>query len=202
MNLEALLTVDDRTLQPDVGKLEPRAGVGAAVHVDGDRGVELRQSPRELLVEVDRAHLGLDDGQLAELDAGAGHHPAPEDIRTDAQVTRLELGDQRVDLVVGDVADDDLLLDRHCDRAAAVAVGEVGDLGELRAAGPAGLQREADVAAAVLLATYADMVALSLGRLRRGSVRQRAAKELLLQHLAELLRAPVGDEELQASTVA
>src|SRR3954469_7233038 len=202
MNLEALLTVEDRTLQPDVGKLETGAGVRAAVHVDRDRGVELRKSPRELLVEVDRAHLGLDDGQLAELDARAGHHPAPEDVRTDAQVPRLELGDQRVDLVVGDVADDDLLLDRHRHRAAAVAVCEVCDLGELRAAGPSGLQCEADVAAAVLLATYADMVPLTLGRLRRGSVRERATEELLLQHLAELLRAPVGDEELQASAVA
>src|SRR5205807_112707 len=108
---------------------------------------------------------------------------------------------ERVDLVVGDVANDDLLLDGHRHRAAAVAVGEVRDLDELRATGATGLQREPDVAAAVLLATYADMVALASGRLGCRSVRKRAAEELLLQNLAELLRAPVGDEELQPRAV-
>src|SRR5205823_8491313 len=58
------------------------------------------------------------------------------------------------------------------------------------------------VAPPVLLAPYADVVALAPWRLRRRAVRQRTAEVLLLEHLTELLRAPVGHEELQPRPVA
>src|ERR1700742_3398355 len=71
-----LLTVragDQRPLQPDVSGLDAGAGVRAAVHVDRDRLGEVRQPPFQLVDQVDGAGLGLHDGQLAELDPGAGH---------------------------------------------------------------------------------------------------------------------------------
>ena len=57
----------------------------------------------------------------------------------------------------------------------------------------------ADVELAVLLTEHADVVGRCLGRLGRLEVDERALEVFGLQHLAELLDAPVGDEELQAS---
>src|SRR6478672_5938738 len=76
--LEPLAAVHGRALKPDVGDLEPGAGVGAAVDVDADRGVEAGQPPLQLPVQVGGPLLGLHDRQLAELDPGAGHRAAPE----------------------------------------------------------------------------------------------------------------------------
>src|SRR5215468_11788588 len=70
VHLESLAAVHGRALEPDVGDLEPGAGVGAAVDVDADGGVEAGQAPLQLLMQVRRALLGLHDGELAELDPG------------------------------------------------------------------------------------------------------------------------------------
>ena len=59
------------------------------------------------------------------------------------------------------------------------------------------LGREADVEVAVLLLVHADVVAVAGGGGRRVAADQLAAEVLLLEHLAELLHAPVGDQELQ-----
>src|SRR5665213_4044819 len=59
---------DERSLQTDVGNLEPRARVRTAVDVDRHGAVEVRQPPFEFVDECHRAVLGLDDRELAELD--------------------------------------------------------------------------------------------------------------------------------------
>ena len=58
----------------------------AAVDVDPDRLVEVRQPLLELRVEVLGVLLGLDDRELAELQARAGHGPAAEGARPHQQV--------------------------------------------------------------------------------------------------------------------
>jgi hypothetical protein len=118
------------------------------------------------------------------------------------QVARLELRDEGLDVGVGDVADDRLLLDGQRYMSAAVTVGQIGKAGELAAAGAAGPQRETDVVAAVLLPADADVVARTGRRRRRRPVLKGVAEIFLLQHLAELLDPPVGDEELQPGAVA
>ena len=60
----------------------------------------------------------------------------------------------------------------------------------------------ADVEAAVLLAVHTHVVALREGLGRGGAVGQCVAEVLVLQHLPELLGAPLGEQELQARLVA
>src|SRR5690606_30547226 len=89
-DLAALVVRDELALEADVGGLDARAGVRAAVDVDGERLVEVRQAALEFVDELAAALLGLHDGQLAELDAGAGHGAAPEGRAGDPQIERLE----------------------------------------------------------------------------------------------------------------
>src|SRR5690349_2797244 len=91
VHLEALdhltgVVADHRALEADVGGLEPGAGVRAAVDVDRDRRVELRQPLLQVGVEVLGVLLGLDDRELAELQPRAGHRAAPECARPNLQV--------------------------------------------------------------------------------------------------------------------
>src|SRR6478672_12841873 len=87
--------------------------------------------------------------------------------------------------------------------AGAVGGGQLRDPREDVAADPAGDRRDADPVAAVDLAVDADVVAAVVRReRRRGPVEQGPTEVVLLEHLAELLRAPVGDEELEAGPVA
>ena len=79
--------------------------------------VEVRQPPVQLGVQVAGPALGLDDRELAELDAGAGHRAAPEHVRTGLQVDRLELGDQLGHGPLRHVQDEQLLLDGGADPA-------------------------------------------------------------------------------------
>src|SRR5262249_45789844 len=198
VHLEALAAVHDRPLQPDVGDLEPGAGVGAAVDVDADRGVEAGQPPVKFGVEVLRPLLGLHDRQLAELDAGAGHRAPAERRRAHLQVTRGEFLGQLADPAPGHVEDQQLLLRGGADRAGAVFLGQVGDLPELGAGGTAHVRRHAQVVPSVLLPVHPDVVARAGRRRGRlGAAGQCPAEVFLLQHLAEALGAPVGDQELQ-----
>src|SRR6201996_8169170 len=93
-HLLAVRPGDQRALQPDVRGLDAGAGVRAAVHVDRDRLVELGQPPLQLADQVDGARLGLHDGQLAELNAGARHRVPAERARVDLQVGGLKVGHQ------------------------------------------------------------------------------------------------------------
>ncbi len=80
---------------------------------------------------------------------------------------------------------------------------QVGDLGQGGAVDAADARGEADVVAAVLLPVHTDVVAPAAGRVGgRRAIGQLPLQVLVLQHLAELLRAPVGDQELQAGAVA
>src|SRR6185437_10508764 len=192
----------DRALEPDVGDLEPGARVGAAVDRDAHRLGEVRQPPLQLAVELLRPGLGLDDRQLAELDAGAGQRALPERARVHRQVVGGKLGDQRVRAVPGDVQDDQLLLGGGPDAPPAVLVGQAGDPRQLGARGAAHPHREADCVAAVGLLGQPGVPAGPGVPLRLRSVRQRRVQVVLLQHLPEPLGAPVGEQELQPRVLA
>ncbi len=189
---------DQGTLEPDVGDLEACAGVGASVDVDADRLVEVGQASLKLVDQGPGLRLGLDDRELAELDTGAGHGPAPEDARPDDQVEHAELRLQFVDPGRVDVEDDQLLCGRRPDAALAEAVREVRDRGECGAGEPAGAGGEADREAPVGLLVDTDVVApLVARRCRRRAVGQRRGQVLLLQGGPDPLGSHVRDQELQ-----
>ena len=106
--------------------------------------------------------------------------------------------DQALDLVAVDADEHDLLVRREPGAGDAVLLDQVGQLDQQRAGDPAGGRRDADVELAVLLLVHADVVAVPDRRGRRGVRDQRALEVLGLEDLAELLDAPVGDQELQA----
>ena len=192
-----------RRHQADVGHLEPRARVGAAVHVDPDLLVEPRQPRGELLGQPHRAALRLADRELAELDAGARHRPLAERVRTRAQVQVVEARDQLVGACGVHPADHELLLRGRGELSVAERVGEVGHDAQLVPRDASCPRREPDEHAPVPLLVHADVVALGQ-RSRRGSraVGQRdAVQELSLQHLADVLGSPVLDQELQPRVV-
>ena len=91
---------------------------------------------------------------------------------------------------VGDVQHQQLLVRREPHPAAAVRLGDVGQLAELRAGDPPDHRGGADVVAAVALLVHADVVDRLRRQLRRRAVEQRPAEVLLLQHLAEPLARP------------
>ena len=145
-----------------------------------------------------RAVLGLDDRELAELDPGAGHRrPAPL-ARAAVRPSSSTAADERLDAVGRDVEHDQLLVRRGAHprasraprrgrrAAASVRAGHPPDDGETarRSSGrpPARGRRRGRRCPAAWPAA-----------------RRRAAcgQVLLLEHLAELLHAPVGDEELE-----
>ena len=102
----------------------------------------------------------------------------------------------------GHVEDDHLLLGGGAHPAAAVPGGQVGDDVERVGRHAAHRRREADVAVPVALRVHAHVVADAVARrVRRRAVRQRVPEVLLLEHLAELLRAPVRDQELDPGPV-
>ena len=149
--------------------------------------------------------LGLDDRQLAELQAGAGHRAAAEGARAHQQVVLGQRGDEVLDLLVGHVEDDQLLLRRRPDPARRrTASARSAMRVSSAAADPAGAQREADGVGAVLLLGDADVVALVVLRPAPAAGPSGSARVqvLVLQHLAELLRAPVGHQELDPGVVA
>src|SRR2546429_579919 len=92
----------------------------------------LRRSSRPLMKWLAvRPVLGLDDGLLAELDARACHGRAAEDAGVHPEIVLVEGRDELVDSAMLDVGNDDLLLGREPDEAAAELVGQAGDLPEL-----------------------------------------------------------------------
>ena len=79
----------------------------------------------------------------------------------------------------------------------AVLLDDIGETAEDRPGDPADGRRDTDVEPAVLLRVHADVVA-GLGRDGRGvAVHEGPVEVLLLEDLAELLDAPVLDQELQ-----
>ena len=76
-------------------------------------------------------------------------------------------------------------------------LGQVGDRGQDRAGYPTGDRRDANGVEPVLQPLHADVVDRAGERLRRRAVDEFAFEVLGFEHLAELLDAPVFDEELQ-----
>ena len=144
-----------------------------------------------------RGDLGFDDGELAELDAGAGDGAAAEHGRAGGQAQRVQLGHERLHLVLGHVEDHELLVRGGAQPVGAAGLQGVRELDQLAAGEPAGQRGGADEEPAVLLLVDADVVA-GRGRLGRGgAVGELVAEVFVLQDLAELLRSPVGQQELQ-----
>ena len=75
------LVLDLLAFEADVGDPVLAAAVGAAGDVELELLIELRQPLFELVNQPAREALGLGDGQLAELRAGAGDGAAPEGAR-------------------------------------------------------------------------------------------------------------------------
>src|SRR5437762_954682 len=158
----------------------------------------LRRSSRPLMKWL-AVRPGGEDGQLAELDARACHGRAAEDAGVHPEIVLVEGRDELVDGAMLDVGDDDLLLGREPDEAAAELVGQAGDLPELVAVDASGAGSESHVEPSVLLLMDADMVPLCRrGRRWRIAVGEAVPEVLLLEHLTDALGAPVGHEELQA----
>ena len=103
----------------------------------------------------------FDGGELAAGIAGAGDQAAADGARLDAQAQRVDGGDADADIAVGDVGDQEVLPDGQPDRAAAEALGDLGEAAHLLGGEPADRQDEAEiVAAGLLLAMDADMAVL------------------------------------------
>ena len=141
-----------------------------------------------------RAGLGLDDRELAELDAGAGHRAAPPGRR--ARPRRPSAAQRRRPATRpgprATSSTSSFWYGGEPHPVAAVRLGEVGEPGEhaCRRPGPT-TGRDADVVAAVPLLVHADVVdAAARGSVGRRAVDQRAAEVLLLEHLAELRSTP------------
>ena len=197
----AVTVVDHLALEPDVGDLNAGAGVRAAVDVDGDRHVELSIDVLEPLLEFGHQCLcplaGLGERQLAELDAGAGHQVAPPVRRRRRKTQRVQPCAQLVELVVGHVQDDQLLIGREADAVRPRRLGQVGDLAQDGARDASGDGRDPDGVEAVTQLLHPDVVDGAGHRVRSGAVDQRALQVLLFENLPELLDAPVLDQELQ-----
>ncbi|MCY1237033.1 hypothetical protein D9M72_497130 [compost metagenome] len=191
-------------LESDVRGLDAGAGVGAAVDVQrqGLRQLAALDEVGESAFQLGHGGCGGDlsfhDGQLAVFDAGAGDGAAAEHGRPGGEAQGVELGHQRFNLVLGDVQHNQLLV-----RSGAQAVGTAGfegvcQLHQLCAGEAARNRGGADEELAVLLFVHAHVVARG-GRLGcGGTVGQLVAEVFVLEDLAELLRAPVGHQELQA----
>ena len=207
VDLEALHPVavgvgDDLPLQADVGDLGAGAGVGAAVEGDAQRHVEVAEALLQLADQLDGAGAGGDQRQLAELQARAGDDPAAERRRFRRQAQLVQLGEERIQLVVGDVEKHQLLHHRGADAGDPVPLGDVRQLHQVRPGHAPDDRLDAHVIEAVLLLVHANVVAVLLPRLRGGAVGKRVPEVIVLQHLPELLRAPLGDQELQAGAGA
>ena len=103
--------LDLLAFEADVGDPVLAAGVGAAGDVEADLLVEAGETLFELGDEPLVEGLGLGDGELAELGAGAGDGSAPEGGDVDVEAECVELDDEAGGLAVGHVDDEDVLAD-------------------------------------------------------------------------------------------
>ena len=142
----------------DVGHRVVAAARRAARPVDAD-GLAIVDLALERLREFQRARLGLDHGEVAELDAGAAHQSAHDRRGVVAKNLQQGLGRQIAELRVGHVGDDDVLVRREPHLTGAISLGEPRDLFELIARDTPHRDREPDVAQrGVLLAEDSDVI--------------------------------------------
>ena len=130
LDLVAVGVEHQLALEADVGDLGAGAGVRAAVDVDGDRRVEVGEPPLELGDEVAGAVLGVDDRELAELDAGAGHRVAAAscDGRAERPIASRPVDAASSTPVGVDADQHDLLVRREPGAGDAVLLDQVGEL--------------------------------------------------------------------------
>jgi hypothetical protein len=136
--------LDLLAFEADVGDPALTAGVGAAGDVKSNLLVEAGKALLEIGDEPLVEGLGLGDGELAELGAGAGDGSAEECGGVDVQAEGVELDDEAGNLVVRDVGDENVLADGGAEVAVTVFVGEVGEGDELIAGETAVEDRSAD----------------------------------------------------------
>ena len=140
------------------------------------RHVEVAEPLLQLVDQRDPAGLGLDDGQLAELDAGAGHHVAPEGRRLDRQARARPA--RRPASRPGPASTSRMTRPWSVVvriRSEPCACDQVGELGQQGAGHPADGRVDPDVEPAVVLRVHADVVARAGRDLGRRAVDQRAA---------------------------
>ncbi len=113
------------------------------------------------------------------------------------QADPVEPAEQVVDHLRVDADEHDLLVRREAGAGDAVLLDQVGQLDQHGAGHPAHGRGDADVQLAVVLRVHADVVAVTDRRGGGVAGDQRAVEVLVLEHLAELRDAPVGDQELQ-----
>ena len=199
-DLGAVVAPGEAALEADVADVVLGAGVGAAVHVDlqaalvGIRG-DLFQVPDDLF----ESQLGLGDRQVAELDAGAGDGPAPDGghVPRQARGGKVRLGGGQV--FGGDVRDQHVLHVSQAHFARAVAVGDIGGLGELRVGQASGQDAQADpVQARLALGVDPDVVAVGVvgeRKTRRGRLGRPI--QFGADLLGEALGSPLGHQVLE-----
>ena len=178
------LAVDllEHALDADVGDLVLRAARRAAREVQAEVlavAVGAHVLVQEL-GDLDRAALGVDLRQAAELLAGAGLQAALEERRRGGEVGDQRLGEQRVDVLVRDPRQQDVLLVGEAQRVVlvgAVLAGELGELEQLVRLQAADRDDEADRAVdAVGLREDADVVLAREARGLRHAVAQRRGR--------------------------
>jgi len=122
--------------------------------------VELGQTLFEFVDQPARKALGLGNGQLAELGAGAGDGAAPERGALDMQADLPQFAGKFRSLLIGDVDEKEILRNCGAERSAAKAIGQIGSGLQLFSAEPAIQHRGANVAQALLaLRMNANVVA-------------------------------------------
>ena len=161
------------------------------------RGVDVLESTLQLGHQNLCLAPGFGERQLAELDPGARHQiPAPM-RRLRLQTQLLQAGDQLVELVVGYVEDDQLLVGGEPDPVRTGPLGQVGDRRQDGAGHPPGDRGNPDGVEPVLEPLHADVIDRMLDRLGGRAVDQRTLEVLGFENFAELFDAPVLDQELQ-----
>src|SRR5699024_7269568 len=140
--------------------------------------------------------------ELAEFQAGAADDVASEGRRLRGQPLLLQLGGKLVCILRGQVQEEQLFIGGRAQPRGSIRLGKLRQALQLGAIGVTDRGLHAQVDLAVPLLVDADVVAVAGVLARVRTVDELAAEVILLQHLAELLDAPVGNKELQARAVA
>src|SRR5205823_9237395 len=171
-----LVVAGRRALEAKVGDPVLGARVRAAVEVEPELGDVLAEALLQPLDQPAEPRLRLGDGEVAVRLARARDPGGADVVDVEREADRGHLGDRRVDLGLGHVRDDEVLLPRDAD-VAAEPLGDVGDRDHLVARDEAEVDGEADVAqAGLLLRVDADVVARLDRDRRQLEVLERAAE--------------------------
>ena len=136
----------------------------AAAEVDADLVLVPAGSGLELGDEFEHAVLGLGDGEVAELDAGAAHAAFAEVRGLVVEAERVEVGLERGEIRLGHVQDEEILLCGETDRVQsgrAIFFGEGAEFAEDAIADASAGEADADpVKIALLLLVNAEVIGL------------------------------------------